>query len=54
MQVIEEIVGDFGYGDIIYIQLVPLDEKQQQVKRAFKGGQIDAVDFFQGLKEISE
>jgi hypothetical protein len=36
MDVGDEIVGDFGNGDIVYVQFIPLDEKEEQVERTFK------------------
>lgn len=38
MDVGQEIIDDPGDGYIIYIQLVPFDKEQKQIKRTFKLG----------------
>jgi len=37
----KEIVGDFGDRDIVNIELVPLNKKEQQVERAFEDREFD-------------
>jgi hypothetical protein len=36
MNIIKEIFGDLGNRDIIYIELVPLNEEQKKVERALE------------------
>jgi hypothetical protein len=43
MDIREEVINDLGDGDIVNIQLIPLYEKQQQVKRALKLRQLYLV-----------
>ena len=43
MDIGKEIIGDIGDRNIINIQFVPLDKKQQKVERAFELGQLYLV-----------
>ena len=36
MDIIHKIIDDLGYRDIINIQLITFNKKQEQVKRTFK------------------
>lgn len=42
----QKVVGDLGDGNVVDIQLVALDKKQQQVKRTFK------LRYFYGIRSI--
>jgi hypothetical protein len=34
----QKVVDDFGDGNVVNVQFIPLNEKEQQVERAFKLG----------------
>jgi hypothetical protein len=44
VQVVEELLGDPGDGDVADVDLVALDEVQEQVERAVEGVECDLVD----------
>ncbi len=36
VQIIEEVVGDFGDRDIVYVELIAPDKEQEKVEGAFE------------------
>lgn len=51
---VEKIVGDFGDGYIVNIQLIPFNEKQQQVEWSLKLIKLDLVGCLRQRKGIDE
>ena len=41
MNIIQEIIGDLGNGDVVNIQFVPLYKKEHEIEGAFEQGQFD-------------
>jgi translation initiation factor IF-1 len=38
LDIVQKVKGDLGNGDVVNIQLVPLDEKEHEVEWAFEQG----------------
>lgn len=46
MHVIQKVVRDLRNGDVVDVELIPLDEEQQQIERPLEQGQMDLKILF--------
>jgi hypothetical protein len=40
MEIVQEVICNFRNGDVLYVQLISLDKKQEQVERPLKLGEL--------------